>query len=112
PRAQARHERGRRGVVLGLLADAGRQLAQPFETLAQRRIGRELRLELEAFRRIELAVCVSIQQPGGFFGLHFSACTREASVMTRTDSVSSRRARARRDITVPIGTSAMRAISR
>ncbi len=99
-------------MVIGLLADPGRQLAQPFETLPQRRIGGELRLELEALRRIELAVDVGVQQPGGFFGLHFSVCTREATAMTRTDSASSRRARARRDMTVPIGTSVIRAISR
>src|SRR6266699_5551980 len=70
-----------------------------------------MRLELEALHRVELAVDVGVQQPRGFFACHLCTCVPEMLEGALSDSATSRRARARRDITVPIGTSVMRAMS-
>src|SRR5207244_8175170 len=96
---------------VGLVADRRGHLAQPLAGGAHRRIFGQMRLELEALHRVELAVDVGVQQFVGFFACHLCTCVPENLEVAPSDSARSRRARARRDITVPIGTSVMRAMS-
>src|SRR5258708_12936638 len=70
-----------------------------------------MRLELERLRRVELAVDVGVQQSVGFFACHLSTCVPEMLEEAPSDCASSRRARPRRDINLPFGTSAIRAMS-
>src|SRR3989442_15532208 len=100
-------------MVVGLLAHRGRELAQSLIGGAQRRVLRHLALELQARGGVELAVVVGVERPvvALHVGFHLCSRSRGAAAVGASASASRRRARARRDITVPIGTPAMRAMS-
>ena len=94
-------------MVIGLRAHRARELAQALGGGAQRRVLRHFALELERRRGVELAVDVGVQPVVGFH-----LCTRNRGTAAGWSAcASSPRAREMRDITVPIGTPAMRAMS-
>ena len=81
-----------------------------FALRRQRRIVCELPLELECMRGVELAIEISMQEQARLVvhGLRHLACVSSFAML----ATSRRRARASRDITVPIGTFVTCAISR
>src|SRR5205085_4526768 len=97
-----------RGVIVRLGAHGGGELAHALERGAQRRALRHFTLDLDARRGVELAVEIGAE--GLVVGLHLCSRSRGAGADSVSFSASMRRARARRDMTVPIGTSAMCAI--
>ncbi len=76
----------------------------------QRRFGGQAALQREAGRRVEFVVEEGVQ-PEIVVGVHESALVADGE-MGRNASASRLRPRDRRDITVPMGTSVMRAMSR
>ena len=102
----ARAQRRRRGLGRQLVPQG---LAQRLDARAlgrERRVGGDARLDRQRIGRIELAVDGRMhQQPLAFVGCAGHFCTPIVSIRRR-------RARASRDITVPIGTPVTSAISR
>ena len=101
----------RRPPAHALLRNGLFQRLKPLELCGTLGTAGEMLFELERMRGIELAVHVGMQQFVGFFASHLCICGAAAFEMACSDSARSRRPRARRDITVPIGTSVMRAMS-
>jgi len=100
------HERGRRGFARQPFADHAAQRLDALPLGGEARGGGKLPLELEPVRRVELAVDIGMnQQARVLFG-----CAHGLSVPML--AISRPRARANRDITVPIGTLVTSAISR
>ena len=103
-RRDAIRECRRCGLERGGAADRPAQGLEPTVLRRQRRIGRKLALEFERAHRIEFAVKGGVEPQGGFgFVSHGSGF----SIL-----VSAARARARRDMTVPIGAPVASAMSR
>src|SRR5262249_54127885 len=101
-------ETGRRAFARELLRDDVSQRLHAVAFGRQRRIVGELALDLERVGRVELAVEVGVNEQARIRRCH--APPPGASVPIR--SISRRRARASRDITVPMGTLVTSAISR
>ena len=92
------------------LGDRAPQRLDPFAFRRQRRIVRKLPLEFERVGRIELAVDIGVYEQARIGG---RSCHDPAfSSSSASRCISRRRARASRDITVPIGTLVTSAISR
>ena len=89
-------------------------VAQRFDALAlggERGIGGDLPFECERVGRVELAVDMRVDQQQILVVARRFVCRRHG-LSVPIDSIRRRRARASRDITVPIGTSVTCAISR
>src|SRR2546422_10442131 len=98
--AGALEARGR-ALARRLLRNRPPQRLDPLAFGCQRRIGGELPLDLERVSRIELAIDIGVNEQARIAG----RCHQPpfaSSVATR--SISRRRARASRDMTVPMGT--------
>src|SRR5215472_15928145 len=101
-------ETGRRAFARQLLGDDAPQRLHPLAFDRQRRIVGELALDLQRVGRVELAVHIGVDEQARIRRCHVAP--PGLSVPMR--SISRRRARASRDITVPMGTLVTSEISR
>jgi hypothetical protein len=107
----ARLQAGRRRRARKPLAQNPAQGVGVSELRGQQRIGGNLPADRECVRRIKLAVRIRVNQKRPrFAGIGAGHARHELSVLIA--SIMRRRARARRDITVPTGTAVTSAISR